>query len=194
MNRVFGFSLAEALITLLIVCIIVIMTMPMITKKAKKRPIEQPWSFYANYNDALYPSGHKDIILGEVSNGKSQSIVVAGRLEFKNRAGQTIGWIDEDGSSSFVGNNSQDYSVGFDYKTMMENQKKILTILNSLQQILQSGQGSTTLSGSSSNRFSRRSSSADGGRQNSSSAMSDEDIQKQIDALINAMNNNVYGR
>ena len=76
----------------------------------------------------------------------------------------------------------------------MENQKKILTILNSLQQILQSGQSNTTLSSSSSNRFSRRSSSADGGRQNSSSAMSDEDIQKQIDALINAMNNNVYGR
>lgn len=194
MNRVFGFSLAEALITLLIVCIIVIMTMPMITKKAKKRPIEQPWSFYANYNDALYPSGHKDIILGEVSNGKLQSIVVAGRLEFKNRAGQTIGWIDEDGSSSFVGNNSQDYSVGFDYKTMMENQKKILTILNSLQQILQSGQGNTTLSGSRSNRFSRRASSSDDVYKNSSASMSEEDIQKQIDALIKSMNNNVYSR
>ena len=80
MNRVFGFSLAEALITLLIVCIIVIMTMPIMTKKAKKRAVEQPWRFYAPYNNALYPSDNKDIILGEVSNGKSQSIVVAGRL------------------------------------------------------------------------------------------------------------------
>ena len=197
MKKAFGFSLAEALITLLIVSLIAAMTVPMMTKKTKKRAVNQPWSFSSRYNNALYPSENKDLMLGEISSGHPQSIIVVGRLEFKNRTGQTIGWIDEDGSSSFL-QNSHSYANDVDYNTIMENQKRILSILNALQQVLQSGEINL---GSSSNRIRnnhRKSRSFDDNSNNSNfnynSTISEENLQRQIDDLIKNMNSNVYGR
>ncbi|MBS4759270.1 MAG: type II secretion system protein [Clostridium sp.] len=177
MKKKSAFSLAEALITLLIVSIIAIVSAPVLTKKAQKRPQEQPWLTSGIYNDALYPAGHRDIILGEVSSKHPQSIIVSGKLEFKNRAGQTIGWIAEDGSSSFAQSGNETYSSGVDYNLIMENQRKIMELLNSLQLIMNN----------QTNGQKRVSSST-------SPAVSEEELQRQLDSLIKSMNSNVYGK
>lgn len=178
MEKKSAFSLAEALITLLIVSIIAIVSAPVLTKKAQKRPQEQPWLISGRNNDALYPAGHRDIILGEISNNHPQSIIVSGKLEFKNRAGQTIGWISEDGSSSFAQNTGDSYSSSsIDYNAMMENQRKIMELLTSLQ-IVMNNQTSAQKSVSSS----------------TPPAVSEEELQRQLDSLIKSMNSNVYGK
>jgi hypothetical protein len=93
-----AFSLAEALITLLIVCIIAIVSAPVITKKMKSRSTDAPWVTIDGKN-LIYPTKFRDIKLG--SSKKQVGIVVEGVLVFKNTKGEIIGWIAEDGSSSF---------------------------------------------------------------------------------------------
>lgn len=115
MNKKVGFSLAEALITLLIVCIVAIVSAPLITKKARKTTPESIWTLNKDSLSSISPSANRDIKLGNTSGKNYQGIVVAGRLEFKNTDGETIGWIDEDGSNSFastpVSNDKQDQII-----------------------------------------------------------------------------------
>lgn len=103
MKNKFGFSLAEALITLLIVSIIAVVSAPLITKKSRKIDSKTVWSINTDNYATITPTDGRDIKLGRTRSGKTQGIVIVDRLEFKNRDGRVIGWIDEDGSSSFSG-------------------------------------------------------------------------------------------
>lgn len=109
MKRKFGFSLAEALITLLIISLIVVLSAPVITKKARKREDKNMWTFIKNENTYITPTNNNDIMLG--STKKAKGIIVNGVLVFKNKNGDTIGWIAEDGSNSFAMTN-QGMSLG----------------------------------------------------------------------------------
>lgn len=100
MKKIFGFSLAEALITLLIVSIIAVASAPIITKKARKKADSVLWNYVKKEQEYIYPAQNRDIMLGSKKTPKG--ITVNGVLVFKNTKGQTIGWIAEDGSSSFT--------------------------------------------------------------------------------------------
>lgn len=102
MKKKLGFSLAEALITLLIVCIIAIASAPIITKKNKAKSESTVWTLLKSRNIA-HPVNNRDIMLGSPKDQKG--IVVYGTLYFKNRKGEVIGWIKEDGTSSFITQN-----------------------------------------------------------------------------------------
>lgn len=117
-----GFSLAEALITLLIVAIIAMVSVPVITKKKKgtRGASEILWNADRE-QPVITPSGSRDIRLGNTSALKTQGIVVVERLEFKNRNGEVIGWIEEDGESSFT-NTSE----------IINRQNEIIKILQNL--------------------------------------------------------------
>ena len=97
-----AFSLAEALITLLIVCIIAIVSAPMITKKAKKSMRTEFWQKDSYADSAISVRNGYDVRFGTSSDKKNQSIVVVGTLYFKDRNGKVIGWISEDGTNSFA--------------------------------------------------------------------------------------------
>ena len=129
-----AFSLAEALITLLVVCIVAIATVPLITKK--KRPVQSErqtlWNVERIMKSAIYPAASRDIMLGEINPKKSQGIIIAGTLEFKDRSGNTIGWIKEDGSSSF------------EEKFEMQLQNGVETIKAELQNELQNASDEIT--------------------------------------------------
>lgn len=131
MNKNNAFSLAEALITLLIVCIIAIATAPIITKKAKKSPANVIWVADTQVKSAVTPAGQKDIRLGDESGHKQQGIVVAGAMYFKDRKGKIIGWISEDGSTSFAQGNE------YDFNAMSQKQEKLLQMVQSLMTLLQ---------------------------------------------------------
>lgn len=119
MRRKFGFSLAEALITLLIICLITILSAPVITKKARKRDDAHMWTFIKNKSTYIYPTNNNDIMLGSTKQPKG--IIVNGVLVFKNKKGETIGWIAEDGSSSFVMENQ-----GMSFSSISDEDMKIL--------------------------------------------------------------------
>lgn len=103
MNINRAFSLAEALITLLIVCIIAVVSAPMITKKAKKPMRADMWQKDAYAKSAVSVRNGYDVRFGTESDKQNQSIVVVGTMYFKDRNGNVIGWISEDGTSSFAG-------------------------------------------------------------------------------------------
>ena len=97
-----AFSLAEALITLLIVCIIAIVSVPMITKKSKKAMRTEFWQKDSYADSAVSVRNGYDVRFGTATDKKNQSIVVIGTLYFKDRNGKVIGWISEDGTNSFT--------------------------------------------------------------------------------------------
>ena len=99
MQKKYGFSLAEALITLLVVSLIIVLSTPMITKKTKPNSDLRYWSSTQLYPNSIIPVSNKNIVVGSTGNAKN-SIIVSGVLEFKNKKGETIGWIAEDGTSS----------------------------------------------------------------------------------------------
>lgn len=131
MNNNKAFSLAEALITLLIVCIIAIASAPVITKKAKKNPANVIWVADTQVKSAVTPAGQRDIRLGDEKGHKQQGIVVIGAMYFKDRNGKIIGWISEDGSTSFAQGNE------FDFNAMSQKQEKLLQMVQSLMTMLQ---------------------------------------------------------
>lgn len=100
MKKISGFSLAEALITLLIVAIIAVASAPIITKKARKNDDIQLWTLYKQGNGYIFPKNNRDIMLGSSKN--QTGIIVNGTLVFKNSKGEVLGWISEDGTSSFA--------------------------------------------------------------------------------------------
>ena len=67
MIRTQAFSLAEALITLLIVCIIAIATVPVITKKSRPNPSKVIWVADTMVKTAVTPSAQRDIKLGDAT-------------------------------------------------------------------------------------------------------------------------------
>ena len=99
MKKKLGFSLAEALITLLIIAVITVLSAPVITKKARKREDTHMWTFIRNKTNYIYPTNNNDIMLG--STKQPRGIIVNGILVFKNTKGEIIGWIAEDGTNSF---------------------------------------------------------------------------------------------
>ncbi len=169
MKKKTAFSLAEALITLLIVSLIVAMTAPIITKK-KRAKLDN-----VNYwiNSTVYPNtiesiGGKDLVLGNI-NKQKHDIVISGILEIKNTKGETIGWIAEDGTSSF---GTQQSSTNVEY---LENQRKIIEMLNDLQQIL-------IMNNNITNATNTKNATA-------STHFTEEQLQKYFDDIIKTMNN-----
>lgn len=102
--KIKGFSLAEALITLLIVSIIALASVPVITKKnrAKSQAPSTVWSINTDIHPSISPSSNRDIKLGRTTNRKDQGIIINEILVFKDTKGKTIGWIKEDGTNSFT--------------------------------------------------------------------------------------------
>lgn len=190
MKKYVGFSLAEALITLLIVSIIAMVSAPILTKKAKKRPDEQPWTSAKQYGDAIHPNGGRNIILGSVQNGKPQSIVVVGQLEFKDRRGNTIGWINEDGSTSFSQGNDYDFNAMSQRQIQLEKTLETLSLMltNEMQKKSSSSasyrrdDGASRRSGYSTRSSSKRA-------ETQSNQPTQEELQRQIEGLMQMMQN-----
>ncbi len=122
-----AFSLTEALITLLIVCIITIVSVPVITKKARKTPSQSVWITDTRIHSAITPNGHKDVSLGDASGNSQQGIIVVNKLYFKDRKGNVIGWIAEDGSTSFAQGNNYDFNAMSQRQQKLEETLAVLT-------------------------------------------------------------------
>lgn len=146
MKKATGFSLAEALITLLIVCIIAIATVPMITKKKKspRSAAEILWNVDSEL-PTITPAASRDIKLGKTSLKKTQGIIVVERLEFKDRQGKVIGWVDEDGSSSFANTD-----------VIMSRQEDIIKMLNSITMGLSQSMAFSSSNGTPTDRLTGR--------------------------------------
>lgn len=192
MKQLKGFSLAEALITLLIVCIIAIASAPMITKKAKKSQNNLIWITDTQIKTAVTPVGQRDIRLGDEKKDKKQGIVVVGTMYFKDRNGNVIGWIAEDGSNSF--SQQSDYA-GYDYEAVSAKQDKLMKMAETLMTVLQNDPSfrNNAMSGGN-NKNSGSSSSRRAGRQtpmmdiSSFQNMDENQMQQQINALMQMLN------
>lgn|SRR5574344_2359684 len=171
--KVFGFSLAEALITLLIVCVVAIATAPLITKKHRKTALTSLWQADTVVQNAVTPTQYADIRLG-TENDKKQGIVIVGTMYFKDRSGKTIGWISEDGSSSFSNAEVDPMSL--------QKQEQILqsiqSMMNELNQIKQKNMNTP---------ISNNSKAMPSERQNNVSA---DEMQNQLSELMKMMNMN----
>ncbi|DAB22417.1 TPA: hypothetical protein CPT85_06310 [Candidatus Gastranaerophilales bacterium HUM_21] len=126
MIRPQAFSLAEALITLLIVCIIAIATVPVITKKSRPNPSKVIWVADTMVKTAVTPSAQRDIKLGDATGHVKQGIVITGTMYFKDRNGKVIGWISEDGNTSFAQGND------YDFNAMSQRQEMLMNMLQNL--------------------------------------------------------------
>lgn len=126
MIRTQAFSLAEALITLLIVCIIAIATVPVITKKSRPNPSKVIWVADTMVKTAVTPSAQRDIKLGDATGHVKQGIVITGTMYFKDRNGKVIGWISEDGNTSFAQGND------YDFNAMSQRQEMLMNMLQNL--------------------------------------------------------------
>ena len=134
MIRTQAFSLAEALITLLIVCIIAIATVPVITKKSRPNPSKVIWVADTMVKTAVTPSAQRDIKLGDATGHVKQGIVITGTMYFKDRNGKVIGWISEDGKTSFAQGND------YDFNAMSQRQETLMNLLQTLAAQLNSMQ------------------------------------------------------
>lgn len=100
MSKKKAFSIAEAMMVLLIMSIIVACTMPIITKKAKTKPTKIDSGLWKDYrNEFIRPVDNRDVLLGEKT--KEKGIRIDGKLSIKNLEGVEVGWIKDDGSNSF---------------------------------------------------------------------------------------------
>lgn len=95
-----GFSIAEALMVLLIMSIIVAVSIPVITKKSKRKTTKVEAGLWRDYrHEFLMPVDNRDITLGDETN--QRGIRIKGKLTLKNLEGKEIGWVKDDGSTSF---------------------------------------------------------------------------------------------
>ena len=128
-----AFSLAEALITLLIVCIIAVVSAPMITKKAKKSMRTEFWQRDSYADSSVSVRNGYDVRFGtESDKDKNQSIVVVGTLYFKDRNGKVIGWISEDGSNSFTTTCPSVSGSGVDQQTIEQLMQMVRNLYSML--------------------------------------------------------------
>lgn len=176
MNKIWAFSLAEALITLLIVSLIMIAAAPVITKKTKQKSELTYWSTTHVFPNSIMPVNNKNIVLGK-NKSSTNSIVVSGVLEFKNKKGETIGWISEDGSSSFDCHCSFDAASESSYASeeILKNQQKIFELISMLQSKI-----AHTSKNSKLNNL----------NEIQDIDVTDEQIQSYINDIINSMNKN----
>ena len=174
-----AFSLAEALITLLIVCIITIVSVPVLTKKKRDNPTKVLWIPDSQIRTGIRPTGHKDIILGEETDVNQNGIVVVNKMYFKDRKGKVIGWIAEDGSTSFAQGNDYDFNAMSQKQQQLEQTLVVLT--NMLQQELNKQDNSNK--NSSRNRRSRRHNSTNHYDNN----VNEEELNAQIQELLRAL-------
>lgn len=192
MERYRAFSLAEALITLLIVCIVAIASAPILTKKARKAPAVILWQTDTIAKHALTPTGMQDLRLGTDVKNKEQGIVVVGKLYFKDRNGKIIGWIAEDGTTSFAQGND------YDFDAMARKQAALEQMLNTLTQMLQQELAkqqneSQSLSNRNTplranNRINRNRNTNNTESYNiNAQQLDNEELQKQLEALLNAI-------
>ncbi len=179
MNHNKAFSLAEALITLLIVCIITIVSVPVITKKKRDNPMKVLWMPDTEIKTAIRPTGHRDIILGETTNENKHGIVIINKMYFKDRNGNVIGWIAEDGSTSFSEGNNHDFNVITQRQQKLEQTLTILT--NMLQQEM--NKQNNLNKNSSRSRRSRRHNSTN----HYNSNINEEELNAQIQELLRAL-------
>lgn len=127
-----AFSLAEALITLLIVSIIIAATAPVLTKRKVRKDVNLLWHVDNSVHTAITPTPGRDIILGSYDDSESKNgIVVRGKLYFKDTKGNIIGWIAEDGTNSFS------KAEVFDMDAILQRQQKIDEAISKLSVILQ---------------------------------------------------------
>lgn len=95
-----GFSMAEALMVLLIMSIIVAVSIPVITKKSRKKTTKIEAGLWKDYrHEFLMPVDNRDITLGDETN--ERGIRIKGKLALKNLDGKEIGWVKDDGTTSF---------------------------------------------------------------------------------------------
>ena len=192
MERYRAFSLAEALITLLIVCIVAIASAPILTKKARKAPAVILWQTDTIAKHALTPTGMQDLRLGTDVKNKEQGIVVVGKLYFQDRHGNTIGWLAEDGTTSFAQGND------YDFDAMARKQAALEQMLNTLTQMLQQelakqqnesqnlSKRNTPLRANNKINRNRNTNNTDSYNINAQQ-IDNEELQKQLEALLNAI-------
>lgn len=126
-----AFSLAEAMITLLIVSIIMAVTAPILTKKKIRKDVNLLWHVDNSAHTAITPSPDRDIILGSYDDSSDKrGIVVRGKLYFKDTKGNIIGWIAEDGTNSFS------KTEVFDMDAILQRQQKIDEAIEKLSLML----------------------------------------------------------
>lgn len=94
-----GFSIAEALMVLLIMSIIVAVSIPVITKKSRVKPVKTEAGLWKDYKyQFLMPVDRRDIALGDEKRDKG--IRITGKLSLKDLSGVEIGWIKDSGTVS----------------------------------------------------------------------------------------------
>ena len=145
----------------------------MITKKARPKSDLMYWSVTNTYPDSIKPINNKNIVLGTSQNAKN-TIIVTGILEFKNTKGETIGWISENGTSSFDCNcnNTQEFSTD----EILENQRKIFELISMLQDMLSKNKSNSNVKQNKSNH---------------NDEISEEQLQSYINDIIKNMNINI---
>ena len=175
-----AFSLAEAMITLLIVSIIMAVTAPILTKKKVRKDVNLLWHVDNSVHTAITPSPDRDIILGSYDDSVGKrGIVVRGKLYFKDTKGNIIGWIAEDGTNSFS------KTEVFDMDAILQRQQKIDEAIEKLSLILQEQlQEQGSIKWNSQNN--RQKTTSDEYNRNTNSE--NEAIQIQIDELIRMLN------
>ena len=176
MDRKNAFSLAEALITLLIVCIITIVSVPVLTKKNRDNPMKVLWAPDTQIKTAIRPTAHRDIILGEETDENRHGIVVINKMYFKDRKGKVIGWIAEDGSTSFSQGNDYDFNAMSQRQQKLEQMLELLT--NMLQQEMQNQRNTQN------NRSSRRKNKYNNDYNNS---INEDELNAQIQELLKSL-------
>ncbi len=97
MKRKKAFSIAEALMVLLIMSIIVAVSMPVLTKKSRKKTTKLDSGLWKDYrHEFIVPVDNRDLTLGNES--QDRGIRIIGKLSLKDLSGQQLGWIKDDGS------------------------------------------------------------------------------------------------
>ena len=92
-----GFSIAEALMVLLIMSIIVAVSMPVLTKKSRRKTAKIDSGLWKDYrHEFVAPVDNRDVALGNDAHEKGIRII--GKLSLKDLGGTERGWVKDDGS------------------------------------------------------------------------------------------------
>ena len=99
MKRKKAFSIAEALMVLLIMSIIVAVSMPVLTKKSRKKTTKVEAGLWKDYrHEFIAPVDNRDVAIGDDSHDRGLRVI--GKLTLKDLSGQQLGWLKDDGSVS----------------------------------------------------------------------------------------------
>ncbi len=99
MKRKKAFSIAEALMVLLIMSIIVAVSMPVLTKKSRRKTTKVEAGLWKDYrHEFIAPVDNRDVAVGDDSHDRGLRVI--GKLTLKDLSGQPLGWVKDDGSVS----------------------------------------------------------------------------------------------